>query len=99
MKRRDFVVTFAGLAACGWPVIVSGQQAANSPQVAFMLAGTSLDWTQWITAFQRRMRAQGAEPGDLPIKYQIRPDINLKTADALALRPTTVLARADDVIE
>jgi len=40
MRRRDFVLTFGGLAASAWPVIVSAQQAAKSPTIGFMGAGT-----------------------------------------------------------
>jgi len=70
MRRRDFVLTFAGLAVSGWPTIVSAQQAAKSPTIGFMGAGTPAGWKDWTSAFQQRMRELGwVEGRNLMIEY------------------------------
>ena len=70
MKRRDFVIGFGGVAASGWPVIVSAQQAAKSPTIGFMGAGSPVGWSQWTTAFQERMRELGwVEGRNLVMEY------------------------------
>jgi len=70
MRRRDFVLTFAGLAVSGWPTIVSAQQAAKSPTIGFMGAGTPAGWKDWTSAFQQRIRELGwVEGRNLMIEY------------------------------
>ena len=70
MRRREFVLTFAGLAVSGWPTIVSAQQAAKSPTIGFMGAGTPAGWKDWTSAFQQRMRELGwVEGRNLMIEY------------------------------
>ena len=70
MGRREFVLTFAGLGVSGWPTIASAQQAAKSPTIGFMGAGTPAGWKDWTSAFQQRMRELGwVEGRNLMIEY------------------------------
>jgi len=70
MRRREFVLTFAGLGVSGWPTIASAQQAAKSPTIGFMGAGTPAGWKDWTSAFQQRMRELGwVEGRNLMIEY------------------------------
>jgi len=70
MRRRDFVLTFAGLGVSGWPTIASAQQAAKSPTIGFMGAGTPAGWKDWTSAFQQRIRELGwVEGRNLMIEY------------------------------
>jgi putative ABC transport system substrate-binding protein len=70
MRRREFVLTFAGLGVSGWPTIASAQQAAKSPTIGFMGAGTPAGWKDWTSAFQQRIRELGwVEGRNLMIEY------------------------------
>lgn len=55
MRRRDFVLTFGGLAASAWPVIVSAQQR-NHPLLGSWVPERRWGWNDWTNAFQQRIR-------------------------------------------
>ena len=110
MRRRDFI-TLLGGAAAAWPVAARAQQAAMPVVTAwreYVESGCLLSYGP-NRAFQMRRVAEyaekimaGAKPEELPIERPAKFElvINLKTARAIGLEiPSTLLARADEVIE
>ena len=82
------------------PAIFDGR---DRPQVGgFMLYGGSLDETAGIVGSYTVRILKGERPGDLPVQRETRFKLvlNLKTAKALGVEvPTSILLRADEVIE
>jgi putative ABC transport system substrate-binding protein len=96
--HRDLIVTLAARHKLpgvypGRPFVAAGGLAGIGPDI--------LDQYRRAAGYVDRI-LKGEKPANLPVqaptKYELL--INLKTAQALALDiPTTVLARADEVIE
>jgi putative ABC transport system substrate-binding protein len=58
MKRRDFITLLSGAAAT-WPLAARAQQGKTLPTIGFLGASTSFNWTNWTTAFVRRLGELG----------------------------------------
>ncbi len=106
------IVTASAIAAANIDVIISAAARNKLPAVyvqrPYVAAGGLISYGPNFTDQCRRAAEyvdrilKGAKPGDLPVqvptKYELA--VNLKTARALGLTvPSTLLARADEVIE
>src|SRR5215831_8851375 len=70
MRRREFIALLGG-AAASWPLAARAQQGAKLPTIGFLGTGTSSGWSQWTTAFERRLRELGGIDGrNLAIEYR-----------------------------
>ena len=58
MRRREFIALLGG-AAAAWPLAARAQQGAKLLKIGFLGTGTSSGWSQWTTAFERRLRELG----------------------------------------
>jgi ABC-type uncharacterized transport system substrate-binding protein len=69
MKRREFMTLLGGAAA--WPLAARAQQRAKLLTIGFLGTGTSSGWSQWTTAFERRLRELGwIEGRTIAIEYR-----------------------------
>jgi putative ABC transport system substrate-binding protein len=57
LKRREIIALLGGAAA--WPFAARAQQAGKLPIIGFMGASTPSAWSQWIAAFDQRLRELG----------------------------------------
>jgi putative ABC transport system substrate-binding protein len=70
MRRREFVQLIGG-AAAAWPMAARGQQAAKSPVVGFLVAGSQASHGAWVAAFAQRMSELGwIEGRNITIEYR-----------------------------
>jgi putative ABC transport system substrate-binding protein len=70
MERREFI-TLLGAGGTGWPIVARAQQTTKPPVIGFMGAGTPAGWSEWISAFQQRVRDLGWVEGRyLTIEYR-----------------------------
>ena len=57
MRRRQFMTLLGGAAA--WPVAAHAQQPAKLPTIGFLGPSTPLAMSQWVAAFEQRLRELG----------------------------------------
>jgi len=70
VKRREFIALLGGTAAA-WPLAARAQQPAKLLTIGFLGTGTSSGWSQWTTAFERRLRELGwIEGRSIAIEYR-----------------------------
>ena len=68
-SRRDFIILLGGAAV--WPLAARAQQPAKLLTIGFLGTGTSSGWSQWTTAFERRLRELGwIEGRTIAIQYR-----------------------------
>src|SRR6516165_7837838 len=69
MNRRELIAGLAG--AAWWPTAARAQQPAKLPTIGFLGAGTPAGWSQWVPAFERRLRELGwIEGRTVAIEYR-----------------------------
>jgi len=55
--RRELLAALGGAAA--WPLAARAQQPSKLPTIGLLGAGTRSGWTDWVAAFERRLRELG----------------------------------------
>ena len=69
MNRRELIARLAG--AAWWPTAARAQQPAKLPTIGFLGASTPAGWSQWVPAFERRLRELGwIEGRTVAIEYR-----------------------------
>jgi ABC-type uncharacterized transport system substrate-binding protein len=70
MRRREFI-TLLGCAAAAWPLAAGGQPARKLPTIGFLGAATPSVASQWVAAFEKRLRELGWIQGrTIAIEYR-----------------------------
>ena len=98
LNRRDRLLALTARHAL--PAIYENREFTRAG--GLMSYGTSVPDVYWQVGVYTGRVDKGAKPADLPFLQPTKFDIavNLKTAKALGLEvPTTILLRADEVIE
>jgi putative ABC transport system substrate-binding protein len=70
LKRRTFI-TLLGGAAVAWPLAARAQQAGKLPTIGFLGPNTRSAATEWVAAFEQRLRELGwIEGRTITIEYR-----------------------------
>jgi putative ABC transport system substrate-binding protein len=68
-NRRAFIAALGGAAA--WPLVAQAQDVRKLPTIGFLGGATPSAWSQWTTAFARRLRELGwIESRTVAIEYR-----------------------------
>jgi putative tryptophan/tyrosine transport system substrate-binding protein len=69
VRRREFITLLGGAAA--WPLAARAQQAGKLPTVGFLGASKPSAWSDWVAAFEQRLRQLGwIEGRTVAIEYR-----------------------------
>jgi putative ABC transport system substrate-binding protein len=95
MRRRDFIVAFAGVAAA-WPFAARGQQPAL-PTIGFLSGASSGNYQPFVTAFKEGLKQTDYVEGrNVAIEYRWAEDqfdrLPKLAADLVDDRPTMIMA-------
>jgi len=105
---RDKSMPGVELGGCADAVIASIHDDGMSPDETYVEAGGLMSYGVDYVAMHRRIAAlvakilEGTKPADIPVEQPTRFEfvVNLKTAKAIGIElPTSILVRADEVIE
>src|ERR1700693_5376838 len=72
MKRREFIAGIGGaVATTAWSFAAHAQQPAKLPTIGFLGGATPSFASQWVTAFEKRLRELGwIEGRTVAIEYR-----------------------------
>jgi putative tryptophan/tyrosine transport system substrate-binding protein len=95
MRRRDFIVAFAGVAAA-WPLAARAQQPAL-PTIGFLSGASSDNYQPFVTAFKEGLKQTDYVEGqNVVIEYRWAEDhfdrLPKLAADLVDDRPTMIMA-------
>jgi|SRR5215472_10299286 len=105
MRRREFIALLGSAPLASRPLPAFAQSPPRRPLIAAQIGGSKTETDRDWSGFFQGMRELGYVDRDdyrLPIEFPTKLVllINLTTAKALDLTiPSTLLARADEVIE
>jgi putative tryptophan/tyrosine transport system substrate-binding protein len=84
MRRREFIALLGGTAAT-WPLAARAQQPGKLPTTGFLGSATPATWSDWVSAFVRRLHELGwIEGRTVAIEYRWGEGRNERFAEIAA---------------